>query len=298
MHTTDAKPPLVPRPAATVMLLREARDVEVLVIRRHENLAFMGGLWVFPGGARAPSDSTPDALARIPEPARARCRRFLSLHGEALPREQCLGLTIAAFRETFEETGVLLATRSSATPPSGQEIQTLQAQRRALSENASLFPELLRQHELVLDIDRLVYWAHWITPSNAPRRFDTRFFLAVAPEEQTAQIDTIEAVEHAWMTPAALIKAAQADAMPISHPTLYNLMELDAALRTAGSLSACLAQAGTRSVAPVLPKVVREGSPRMVLPWDEEYPSLPGDAAPEMEYPQALRALPSRMLFS
>jgi 8-oxo-dGTP pyrophosphatase MutT (NUDIX family) len=291
--------PLSPRPAATVILLRAARDVEVLVIRRHENLAFMGGMWVFPGGALAQSDSEPEALARIPDAARRRCGEFLTLHGAPLPAEQCLGLTVAAFRETYEETGVMLATRASGAPLSAAETSALEAERKAVAENASLFPPLLRRYDLLLDIDRLAYWAHWITPSNAPRRFDTRFFLATAPSEQTAQIDTIEAVEHAWMTPAALIAAADEDAMPVSHPTLYNLMELDAALRASGSLDACLRDARARRVAPVLPKVMREGDAMMVLPWDPDYASLPGEAAPaETDYPAELRTLPSRMLFN
>jgi 8-oxo-dGTP pyrophosphatase MutT (NUDIX family) len=294
----DSKP-LLPRPAATVILLRAASEVEVLVIRRHENLAFMGGMWVFPGGALAQSDSAPETLARIPEAARTRCGQFLSLLGAPLPPEQCLGLTVAAFRETYEETGVMLATRASGAPLSAIDAKALEAQRKAVAENASLFPALLRQYDLVLDVERLVYWAHWITPSNAPRRFDTRFFLAVTPSEQTAQIDTIEAVEHAWMTPAALIAAADKDAMPVSHPTLYNLMELDAALRACGSLDAFLRLARARRVAPVLPKVMREGTPMMVLPWDAEYASLPGEAAPTaLVYPAELRALPSRMLFA
>ena len=71
MSVTEPKP-LTPRPAATVILLRAASEVEVLVIRRHENLAFMGGMWVFPGGALAQSDSAPETLARIPEAARTR----------------------------------------------------------------------------------------------------------------------------------------------------------------------------------------------------------------------------------
>ena len=99
---------------------------------------------------------------------------------------------------------------------------------------------LLTDAQLLLDVDRLLYWAHWITPSNAPRRFDTRFFAIVVPAEQTAAIDTIEAVDHAWMTPAALLAAAARGEMPVSQPTLYNLMELDNSLREHGALAAML----------------------------------------------------------
>jgi 8-oxo-dGTP pyrophosphatase MutT (NUDIX family) len=260
-------PPLTPRPAATVLLLREqGSGVEVLVIRRHENLAFMGGMWVFPGGALAAADVSPGALACIPDRSKARCIQFEDLHGAALSRTQCLGLAIAAYRETFEETGVLLATDADGNHCRDNLLIRLQAQRRA------------------------------IAPSNAPRRFDTRFLAIVVPAGQTADIDTIEAVDHAWMTPAALLAAAARGEMPVSQPTLYNLMELDNSLREHGALAAMLRAESDRKIAPVLPKMIREAQTVMVLPWDPEYAALPGEGAPAgLEYPQRLRALPSRL---
>ncbi|MGH8177845.1 MAG: NUDIX hydrolase [Steroidobacter sp.] len=296
----DADTAPTPRHAATVMLLREAASsAEVLVIRRHENLAFMGGMWVFPGGALSVADTSPDSLARIPEASQLRCAQFTDLHGKPLARHECLGLAVAAYRETFEETGVLLATTVNGRHSTDDLLVRVQEQRRAIASDAALFAKLLHQEHLLLDVDRLTYWAHWITPSNAPRRFDTRFFIVLCPPEQTAAIDTIEAVEHAWMTPAELIAAAQENAMPVSHPTLYNLMELDTNLRECGSLDALLLQAGERRIVPVLPKVIREGATTMVLPWDAEYPVLPGAQAPAgLQYPTALRALPSRMIFT
>src|SRR5690606_8539305 len=97
-----------PRPAATVILLRPARDaVEVLVTRRHENMKFMGGLWVFPGGTLSPADSSAAALACLPGAWRAHCPRFTDLHGERLEPDRCAALAVTAYRETFEETGVL-----------------------------------------------------------------------------------------------------------------------------------------------------------------------------------------------
>jgi 8-oxo-dGTP pyrophosphatase MutT (NUDIX family) len=285
------------RHAATVLLLREQGSaVEVLVIRRHENLAFMGGMWVFPGGALAEADASPSALARIPDSSKARCIQFQDLHGTALSRMQCLGLAIAAYRETFEETGVLLATDADGQHCSDDLLIHLQAQRRAVASNPALFAGLLTDAQLLLDVDRLLYWAHWITPSNAPRRFDTRFFAIVVPAGQTAAIDTIEAVDHAWMTPAALLAAAARGEMPVSQPTLYNLMELDNSLREHGALAAMLRAESDRKIAPVLPKMIREAQTVMVLPWDPQYAVLPGEGAPAgLEYPRRLRTLPSRM---
>ena len=178
-------------------------------------------------------------------------------------------------------------------------LNRLQAQRRAIAEDPKLFASLLHAEGLLLDVERLVYWAHWITPSNAPRRFDTRFFAMAAPTAQTAQIDTIEAVDHAWLTPHELMAAAGRGAMPLSQPTLYNLMELETSLREHGTLAAMLSAEAQRRVAPILPKVMRSESTLMVLPWDAEYAALPGEGAPTgMDYPARLRALPSRHTFT
>jgi 8-oxo-dGTP pyrophosphatase MutT (NUDIX family) len=288
----------VPRPAATVMLLREARTgVEVLVIRRHEKLAFMGGMWVFPGGSVCPADASADALARIPGRSQTGCARLATLHGEPIDQRACLALAVAACRETFEETGVLLAS-DAAGNRSGSELAVhLQDRRQAIASQPELFAEMLRAENLFLRVERLIYWAHWITPSVVPRRFDTRFFIAPVPTDQCAIIDSTETVDHAWMRPAALIAAAHAASMPVSHPTLYNLMELDSSLRQHGSLQGFLAAEANRSVIAILPKMVHEEQTAMVLPWDPFYRNFAGESAPEhLEYPARLRALPPRML--
>jgi 8-oxo-dGTP pyrophosphatase MutT (NUDIX family) len=280
------------------MLLREtAREVEILVIRRHENLAFMGGMWVFPGGTVSPADTSPVALARIPERSRARCPQFRGVQGEALDPVQCLGLAVAAYRETFEETGVLLATDADGLQCSGEVLARAQAQRRAVTAEPERFAALLEAENLLLAVDRLTYWAHWITPSNVPKRFDTRFFAIAVPPGQTAEIDTVEAVAHAWMSPAALIEAARGGAMPVSQPTLYNLLELDTSLRQHGSLAEMLAAEAQREIVPILPKVIRASAEArdIVMPWDPEYAAAPGDGVPaRARYPKRLSDLPSR----
>ena len=279
------------------MLVREADDgPEVLVIRRHENLAFMGGMWVFPGGALSAADASPESLARIPETSRALCPHFRDLKGNALDRQLCLGLTVAAYRETFEETGVLLATTVSGGQCSGDLLARVQEQRLAVASEPMRFAALLKDENLLLDVDRLLYWAHWVTPSTVPRRFDTRFFVAGLPPEQTAVIDAVEAVEHAWMRPAALLDAASSGTMRVSQPTLYNLRELDTTLRDYGSLAAMLAGEGQRTVAPVLPKVINTDTTTIIMPWDAGYDAAIGEGVPaDITYPARLRSLPSRM---
>jgi 8-oxo-dGTP pyrophosphatase MutT (NUDIX family) len=287
-----------PRPAATVMLLREsATAVEVLVIRRHEQLAFMGGMWVFPGGSVSQADTSDESLARIPQRSQARCSQFADLTGAPLNRRECLGLTVAAFRETFEESGVLLATTPAGRDCGAELVTRLQEQRRAITTRPELFTQMLEAENLVLEIDRLVYWAHWITPSIVARRFDTRFFVAAVPAGQQAAIDSTETVDHAWMSPAALIEAAAGGKMPVSQPTLFNLMELRASLRGHGSLNDLIAGEAQRHIVPVLPKMIQEGPLTMVLPWDPFYRNVVGESVPEdLEYPLRLRELPSRMV--
>ncbi|WP_153067092.1 NUDIX hydrolase [Steroidobacter cummioxidans] len=287
--------PVVPRPAASVLLLREQQGaIEVLLTRRHENLAFMGGMWVFPGGTLCPADTSAQSLALIPEIARAGCHRLRDLAGNALPATTCLGLAVAAARETFEETGVLLATTAEGHHCGSERLARLHGRQRAIVSQPELFATSLQEEHLYLDVRRLVYWSHWITPSPVPKRFDTRFYLASLPPEQSATVDSIEATEMCWMTPASLIAAAHDGTMKVSRPTLYNLMELDASVRQHVSLNAILAAEAQRDVVPVLPKI-RKDERMIVMPWDSEYHVLSGDGVPSnVTYPQCLRALPSR----
>lgn len=294
----------VPRPAATILLLREAGDqIEVLLVRRHANMAFMGGQWVFPGGALNRADTSDDALALIARRGDFTCNAMQDLHGQPLPQRQCLGLAIAACRETFEETGLLLATDSHGAHCEPEALARLQAQRAVVLKQPAMFTELLAQQGLQHDLARLIYWAHWITPSSIPRRFDTRFFVIAAPPAQTVSADSHETVEFTWETPATLIAMAQRDEMPVSHPTLYNLHDLQAAIERHNTLENLLAGEASRPVPPILPKMLRENSdttivmsPIIVMPWSSDYANSPGDGtAPDVEYPQALLNLPAKV---
>jgi 8-oxo-dGTP pyrophosphatase MutT (NUDIX family) len=292
---------VVPRHAATVILLREQQDaIEVLVTRRHENMTFMGGMWVFPGGTLCAADTSPASLALIPSTSPSRWVRFTHVDGSPLPQPLCLGLALAAHREIFEETGVLLATTAEGHHCRAEILARAHEQRGAIVSQPERFATLLQEEHLRLDLERLVYWAHWLTPSVAPKRFDTRFFLARLPPGQTAAVDDVEATQLEWMTPAALIAAARDGMMTISRPTLYNLMELDASVRQHLRLDAMLAAEAQRDIVPVLPKVTKgvgraEGR-LIVMPWDREYHDLAGDGVPrELRYPQRMLELPARV---
>lgn len=292
----------MPRHAATVILLREeCGTIEVLMTRRHENMSFMGGMWVFPGGTLCPADSSAASLALIPQPSQLQCHRFKQLDGSPLPREQCLGLAVAAHRETFEETGVLLASTASGQPVSGELLARVHEQRRAIVSQPERFATLLEEEHLHLEIERLSYWAHWITPAAVSKRFDTRFFLARLPSGQAPAIDHIEATAMTWMAPAAFIAAVRDGKMTASQPTIFTLAELSASVQQHITLEALFAAEAEREVAPVLPKLLSSsitGERRViVMPWDSEYHDLPSDGVPrQRSYPHSLRALPTRVM--
>lgn len=296
--TTRIEPPqqpATPRHAATVMLLRKERgEIEVLLTRRHEQMSFMGGMWVFPGGALSSADTADAALELLFEPEKLGCERFVDPEGQPLPRPLCLGLAMAACRETLEETGVLLATAAGGHDIRGNVLARMHERRRAIVSQPELFATLLREEHLRIDLKNLLYWAHWITPTAVAKRFDTRFFVARLPLEQVPAIDKIEATEMVWMTPAALITAARDDAMTLSPPTLFNLMELDASVRQHVSLDAIFAAESRRDIAAVLPAIARG---ELVMPWDAEYHKLSGVAERwKNSYPERLKALSSRIL--
>lgn len=295
MSQSPSPQPAAPRHAASVLLLREQQgEIEVLLTRRHENLAFMGGMWVFPGGTLCPADTAADSLALIPEAARTGSHRLRDVDGHVLPATTCLGLAVAAARETFEETGVLLATTAEGHHCESERLARLHDRQRVIVSQPELFATSLHEERLQLDVRRLVYWSHWITPSMVPKRFDTHFFLAGLPPEQTARVDSVEATQLCWMTPASLIAAANDGAMTLSRPTLYNLMELDASVRQHVSLNAIFAAETQRDVVPVLPKI-RKSERMIVMPWDEEYRTISGEGvSQDISYPQRLRSLPSR----
>ncbi len=277
------------RQASTVLLLREsAGALEVLMMRRAAAVAFMGGLWVFPGGRLEPDDHSPRALARIPGHATRTCgERLCSLEGERLPADLALGLHVAACRETFEEAGVLLARDASGRPCDPALVDTLQSRRAANGTEAGPFLGMLEEHDLFLDIAPLVYWSHWVTPSLEPKRYDTRFFVVPLPEGQAAQADFSELTEHAWINPATAAGALERGEITVPPPTLLTLEDLRDSHARHGSLHAMLAAESRRATPAVMPRIeVLEDEYRVVMPWDTRYGEVAGDSCPvTQEFP-------------
>ena len=290
--------------AATVLLLREDDSgLQVLLTKRAAGLSFMGGLWVFPGGRMEASDLSPELAARSDQAAIADTgSRMLSADAStaSIDLDVARGLLIAACRETFEESGVLLA-RPRGGGPWGDERRARVAERRAAdSADATGFARMLVDEDLVLDIERLVYWSHWITPAFESRRFDTRFFALTVPADQEASVDRGELTHHAWLAEADIRRHLASGEMKMAPPTRATLLDLWSSHRRHGGLAAMLEAERTRIVPPILPKLVESGAAdvEIVLPWDPHYEQTPGAGCQRLGcYPDYVTAMPSRMRF-
>ncbi|MGY1733577.1 NUDIX hydrolase [Geodermatophilus sp. SYSU D01045] len=222
------------RPAATVLLLRDgAGGLEVHLLRRTRGMPFAGGMTAYPGGGVDPRDG--DTAVAWAGPPPAEWAQALGCD-ERVARE----LVCAAVRETFEEAGVLLA----GSPDGGDVVPDVsgddwEAQRQALLTRELSLAELLAARGLALRADLLRPFAHWITPPQETRRYDTRFFVAALPVGQEARDVSGEADEASWLTPEAALTEMSAGARPMLPPTIHTLRQLsafpDAAAALAGS---------------------------------------------------------------
>ena len=252
-----------PLPAATVTLVRDAsRGLEVLMLQRSHSLKFMPGVYVFPGGALDAADSSPEMQAMC-----------AGLEDEAASR--ALGVErggiaywVAAIREAFEEAGILLAYDASGNMVSlhGDAAERYRAHRSSLDERRGDFGAIVREEGLRLAVDRLTYFGHWITPVRAPRRYDTRFFLAVAPERQEARHDNYETIAQVWVRPQEALDLCARETLNMRFPTIKTLEQFTQCA-TAAELVAVLSS--TRVVRPLLPRMTRDG--RTLLPNDPGY---------------------------
>jgi 8-oxo-dGTP pyrophosphatase MutT (NUDIX family) len=257
--------PAVPRDAATVILLRQAADAgaggagfEAFLLRRTAELEFAPGAYVFPGGSVDATDADTSLGWAGPDPA-----EFAALLD--VPPDRARALVCAAVRETFEESGVLLA--GASHDDLVRDSVALAADRHALLAGAASLAEVLGRRGLVLRTDLLTPWARWITPEASPRRFDTWFFAAALPPGQAAtaapegHADPGESESGAWLRPASALEAARAGQMTLLPPTAVTLGEL------AGHADVPAILAHRPVITPRLPKVIIEdGRVRLALP--------------------------------
>jgi 8-oxo-dGTP pyrophosphatase MutT (NUDIX family) len=274
LATTTGLRPAVPRDAATVILIRpeagaaavgiDTAGVEVYLLRRTKALEFAPGACVFPGGSVDVRDADPGiAETGWAGPAPADFGQLLGV-----PADRARALVCAAVRETFEESGVLLAGPSPAelVPDSAD----LAHDRRALLDGSLSLRELLSRRGLLLRADLLTPWARWITPEVSPRRFDTWFFAAALPAGQLAGLAAAgpgESDSGTWWRPAAALEAARAGQITLLPPTAVTLAELAAYRDVAGILGE------RRMITPLLPTVVvEEERTWLAMPEAIEYP--------------------------
>jgi 8-oxo-dGTP pyrophosphatase MutT (NUDIX family) len=210
-----------PRQAATVILLRETapNGFEVFLTRRPNGMQFLGGMYCFPGGAVTKEDCAPRIMelchGLTPEQAR-------KIAGAGFRPRQAMGFWIAAARELYEEVGILLAVNSSGMRVSPSAL----SDNRDLAEMAGSFVRLLRSESLYCDLSRLIYFSHWQTPAQNTVRFDTRFFVAVLPPDQTPLETSAEVTHSLWLTPELAMQAYTRGELPMIFPTFTSLRTL------------------------------------------------------------------------
>ncbi len=207
--------PARPRLASTLLLLRDQPQMQVLMVKRHYEIDFAAGAFVFPGGKSNDEDASEAWLQHVD----GACDE-----GQRIAR-------ITAIRETYEESGILLARprtqRGEGGCMVGRDVAGKLAPLRAAVDARELsFLELIAENALVLALDRLVHFGHWITPVMMPKRFDTHFYLALAPDTQIALHDGRETTDTAWLEPAEALRMEEEGRATIIFPTRLNLRKL------------------------------------------------------------------------
>ena len=196
--TEPAPEPLPPRPAATVMLVRDtAAGIKVFLMHRHSAMDFVAGVMVFPGGGVDDRDRGADIAWYGPEPTWW-AERF------GVDADLAEALVCAAARETFEESGVLFAGPATDPDEIVRDASVYGEARAALANHSLSFADFLRAEKLVLRADLLWPWANWVTPKEErTRRYDTFFFVGALPEGQRADGENSETDDAFWSTPQA-----------------------------------------------------------------------------------------------
>lgn len=261
--TNDLKSPPLLRPASTVILVRENHGaLEVYLLRRNAASGFMGGLYVFPGGVVEPEDRgldvwmphidiSPDSIGN-------------RLGGPGFLPDQALGYSIAAVRETLEEAGVLLADTRNKTR---QEIADIGAFRLTRDLPASWFRTRMIRENWIVSLSSLGRWSHWVTPEQMKKRFDTRFFIALMPEDQDCAPDDMETGHGLWITPCQALEQNLEGGVPLSPPTIVTLTQL----LDCPTLDAVKREIQNRPWGdPLAPRLVQSGhGPVIIEPWDD-----------------------------
>jgi 8-oxo-dGTP pyrophosphatase MutT (NUDIX family) len=267
VNTSHPDPGSVPvRDAATVMLLRDSElGLEVCMLQRNLDSDFVGGAYVFPGGGVDPEDAAEEMCAV--------CQGRTDEQASLLVGSERGGLAfwVAAIRESFEEAGVLLARTAEGEVVSFErpEVADRFAQHRAAVDSGRRsLVDVCRVERLRLDVGSIHYFSRWVTPLGAPRRYDTRFFVAAAPPGQVALHDDREVIGTRWINPRDALADHAAGRMTMIFPTVRTMVALERFERAAEVIEHA---AGQARVNPVVPMLRDEGGGlRLILPGDPE----------------------------
>lgn len=242
--------PAQPRDAATVILLRDGdAGLETYLLRRQQTMKFAPGMYVFPGGS---VDAEDERIEWVGAPAAQWAERF----GCAEPLARAL--VCAAVRETFEESGILLAGPDEHSVVADTSTDDWAVDRIALENRDFSFASFLERRQLVLRADLLGAWSHWITPAFEPRRYDTRFFVAVVPTGQRVGEIPGEADKGTWMEIGAIRAGVEDGTVAMFPPTVRTIEEI----ASCSVASQALATASGRSIFPIVPELVTiDGTP-------------------------------------
>ena len=252
--------PVPSRRAATVLLLRDsAAGPQVHMLRRRASMAFAGGAYAYPGGGVDPRDERPVGWAG-PSP-RTWAERLGPLP-DGDPAGAAQAIVCAAVRETFEESGVLLAGPDADSVVADTTGEDWEADRQALVRREFSFAEFLARRDLVLRSDLLGPWARWITPEFEERRYDTWFFLAALPEGQRTRDVSGEADRTEWLLPQAAASGYDRGELLMMPPTIATLRPLT----RYGSVAAAHADCAARDLTPVRASAQPDGD-EIVLSW-------------------------------
>jgi 8-oxo-dGTP pyrophosphatase MutT (NUDIX family) len=265
----QGEPPAVPKHASTVVLLREngaSAGMQACLLRRVRTMAFAAGMHVFPGGSVDPADAiepteAPDgSISDWLGPGPAQWARVLTAD-VALAR----ALVCAAVRETFEESGVLLAGPDASSIADTDPVAdpSWETDRQGLLDRRFSLSELLHRRGLRLRADLLRPWAHWVTPEFEPKRFDTRFFVAAVPPGQRPRDVSGEADSTVWLPLRDAVTRHDGGELDMLPPTIVALRELAAFDTVAEVLAA------PREVRRVLPRLVDDAGILRLLIEDD-----------------------------
>ncbi len=237
----------------TLVLVRDSADgPEFLLLRRHGRSGFAAGAWVFPGGVVDEPDRDLGLVDRLDGPTPMQWAERLGLADPA----EAVAFVVAAVREAFEETGILLARLAEdATNPGGRE--GLDIARRALLAEVVDLRQVIVTRSLRITGDQLLYLAHWITPEPEPRRYDTRFFLARAAADAVCTPHEGEMTESVWLTARGAVHYFGLGSLKMLPPTVHTLRRL-AAYGSVDEIFAALANAPVPAILPIM-RVVPDG---------------------------------------